>query len=349
MSHYCGECIDDEYIRGLADLDGGSDPCDLCDSVDNPTLPLGDLLELFRPLVMLYEPIEDFMPTELMKAHAGEHSTLAEKLSYDDWGLFNDPEVARRFLQDCAAYDEDFNPDRLVGVGELFLSGGYEESRRLIWQWNDLKARLTEVNRFFPSPDILEDLAEALRAAKRAIAPGATLHRARICQHGKVFAATEMGAPPAHLATAGRANPSGIPYLYLASSASAAVSEVRPSVGDLVAVGTFTLKRSVKVFDLRSPQIGSPFQWETELATVVQRMGFLAHLGQELSRPVGSLLNEIPYIPTQYLCEFMKREGFNGVMYRSGLAKGYNVALFDPSAAECMSVDSRTIERIEIS
>ncbi|WP_211222764.1 RES family NAD+ phosphorylase [Paludibacterium yongneupense] len=37
----------------------------------------------------------------------------------------------------------------------------------------------------------------------------------------------KMGAPPKQLATHGRANPTGIPYLYLGSHPATAIAEIR--------------------------------------------------------------------------------------------------------------------------
>src|SRR5262249_2528191 len=47
----------------------------------------------------------------------------------------------------------------------------------------------------------------------------------------------------------GRANPKGIPYLYLSTTAEAAMSEVRPWVGALVSLAQFEVVRTLEVVD----------------------------------------------------------------------------------------------------
>jgi hypothetical protein len=47
----------------------------------------------------------------------------------------------------------------------------------------------------------------------------------------------------------GRANPKGIPYLYLATHQDTAMAEVRPWVGSYVSVAQFVLKRDVRIVD----------------------------------------------------------------------------------------------------
>jgi RES domain len=74
-----------------------------------------------------------------------------------------------------------------------------------------------------------------------------------------------MGAPPKRLAPHGRANPPGIPYLYLNSTISGAISELRPHTGELASVATFQLPITFKAVDLRDPRkLVSPFLLEDE-------------------------------------------------------------------------------------
>src|SRR3546814_9987253 len=52
----------------------------------------------------------------------------------------------------------------------------------------------------------------------------------------------ERMRPLADRATEGRANPKGIPMLYLCSSKDAAMSEVRPWLGSMVSLGHFEIR-----------------------------------------------------------------------------------------------------------
>ena len=63
------------------------------------------------------------------------------------------------------------------------------------------------------------------------------------------YNAKDSGAPPRGSATAGRANSSGISYLYICDSPETAVMEVRPRIGQEVSVATIEIKEPIKLFD----------------------------------------------------------------------------------------------------
>ncbi|WP_244510957.1 RES domain-containing protein [Mesorhizobium sp. LCM 4576] len=50
-----------------------------------------------------------------------------------------------------------------------------------------------------------------------------------------------MGAPPKRRSSHGRANPAGIPYLYLGSLPETAAAEIRPHTGEVACVADFTI------------------------------------------------------------------------------------------------------------
>lgn len=50
-------------------------------------------------------------------------------------------------------------------------------------------------------------------------------------------------------AAEGRANPKGIPMLYLCTSKDAAMSEVRPWLGSMISLGNFEIKRDLLIAD----------------------------------------------------------------------------------------------------
>ena len=60
---------------------------------------------------------------------------------------------------------------------------------------------------------------------------------------------------------------------------------------------------------------------------------FLERLGEELKTPVLPTEAAIAYIPSQYLCEFIKRCEYEGVVYGSSVSSGINLALFYPEKA----------------
>jgi hypothetical protein len=77
-------------------------------------------------------------------------------------------------------------------------------------------------------------------------------------------------------------------------------------------------------------------------------MPFLERLGEELTRPVLPSGAAIDYIPSQYLCEFVKQIGYDGVVYRSSVSEGINLALFDPSKAEGGAASRYRVDRVSV-
>jgi hypothetical protein len=160
-----------------------------------------------------------------------------------------------------------------------------------------------------------------------------------------------MGAPPAKLASSGRANPIGIPYLYLGSTVETAICEVRAQPGEIVCVAEFVLNDDLKIVDLRGPKtLISPFLEEDEgsIALLRGNIDFLEILGKELATPIVPDGAAINYIPSQFLCEFIKKCGFDGVAYKSSMSNGMNVALFQPDAAKGQSVAEYEVANLSL-
>ena len=56
----------------------------------------------------------------------------------------------------------------------------------------------------------------------------------------------------------------------------------------------------------------------------------------------------IDYTPSQYLCEFIKKCGYQGVIYRSSVSDGMNLALFEPTLATCNAVEQYRVVRVAV-
>jgi hypothetical protein len=129
-----------------------------------------------------------------------------------------------------------------------------------------------------------------------------------------------------------RANPKGIPYLYLSTNQDTAMAEVRPWVGSCVSVAQFVLERDVRVVNcvatdkrlLLYSQEPEPQERERAVWRDVDR---------GCSQPVVSGDDTADYVPTQIVAEFFRANGLDGVAYGSSLGLGHNVALFDLETA----------------
>ncbi len=151
----------------------------------------------------------------------------------------------------------------------------------------------------------------------------------------------ERMVPKAEFVGDGRVNPRGIPCLYLASTKEAAMAEVRPWVGSYISLAQFKLMREVTIVDCTKDKRQFP-HWllspnQRALAPEKREEVVWGDIGHALSRPVTPDEPPTEYVPTQILAEAFRANGYDGIVYRSLLGAGFNIALFDCHAAEIIN------------
>jgi RES domain len=126
---------------------------------------------------------------------------------------------------------------------------------------------------------------------------------------------------------------------------------VRPHTGELACVADFTLQPDLKIIDLRDPrQLVSPFVLAVEdhIGLLRSDIGFLERLGLELTTPIVPQGAPIDYVPSQYLCEFIKNCDYDGVIYTSSVSDGINLALFSPAKATPGTVKQYDVAKVSV-
>lgn len=329
----CPECFDDRALRNqlFPSLNPGQGTCDFCGTVDTQLVEPEQLTNYFELLVNVYEPNENGKSlVEWMKgdwqlfSHERMDTAHAKELLGD---ILNDGDIVRRSFAPSASY----------------ISKG-------LAQWDKLRDEMMYANRWFLDVAIDEERLELLLDMLIAPELPANWYRARIRTEDDGFPIEKMGAPPRRRSSNGRANPAGIPYLYLGSLPETAVAEIRPHTGEVACVAEFTIPE-IKAVDLRNPRkLVSPFILTdaSEIGQLRADLPFLERLGEELTRPVQPAGAAIDYIPSQYLCEFIKKSGFDGVVYRSSVSDGINLALFDPAQAVGRSVANYNVTKVTV-
>lgn len=236
-------------------------------------------------------------------------------------------------------------------VHQRFVPSSSYKGEGLI-QWETLRDELMYRNRWFLDVSIDIDRLEELLSYLLIESPSQRWYRARLVRDSGVYSIDKMGPPPKRLAALGRANPAGIPYLYLSSIPETAISEIRPHTGEFACVADFEIDGPLRAVDLRSPRkLVSPFLLADASAIGQLRadIPLLERLGDELTRPGQPTGAAIDYIPSQYLCEFIKKCGYDGLVYRSSVSDCINLALFDPGKAVGKSVATYTVKRVSVS
>jgi hypothetical protein len=153
--------------------------------------------------------------------------------------------------------------------------------------------------------------------------------------------------PLGDAAPEGRANPKGIPCLYVATDRETAMSEVRPAVGTKISVGEFQLVRDLRLVDFsvgHDTPFGPPFG-EPTVAEVTDNIW--SQVDRAFSEPVDATPATAEYAPTQVVAELFRTNQFDGLAYKSKLGPGFNIALFDLAAAELRTCSLVTVRAVK--
>lgn len=272
--------------------------------------------------------------------------SLAECLKRD-WALFEGPlnyDVANQLLSDIWG-DARIRTSRYVARKS--------EGMDFLPDWPGLREELVKHRRYFPRGTFnaprMYSLLEEVELTPEELP--SEWYRARIQAEGQPFQAADMGPPPTHLASSGRGNPPGFAYLYLATTLSTAVAEVRPHTAESVSVAAFQVASNARIIDLRHPRRRlSSWAWTNQDRCFKKRemAQFLQVLSDELANPIARLDSESNYAPSQYVCEFIKSCEFDGVLYRSALGPGDNLVLFDAAKAAVGVVMTVRVDHVHV-
>lgn len=230
--------------------------------------------------------------------------------------------------------------------------------------WRDFERSLKSEARFFSrtAADQLSALFDDIgdmrtRSGKPLIVdagPGTALDhlfRARVFQSTEKLKKAlerpdrELASPPSYLAAAGRMNAKGISTFYGATSEAIALAEVRPPVGSEVATARFKIIRPLRMLDLNAltelHEQGSIF--DPAYADRLGRMMFLRSLCARISRPVMPDDQDMEYLPTQAIADYLATEAkvpLDGILFPSVQAggEGLNAVLFH-KASRCLEME----------
>jgi len=138
--------------------------------------------------------------------------------------------------------------------------------------------------------------------------------------------------PRQYQAREGRANPKGIPYLYVSTDRDTALAEVRPWLGSYMSLAQFEIRHTVRI--VNCTEDAKPHHFRTGTPPDYWDTNVWCDIDAAFSRPVSPTNETAEYIPTQIIAELFKVNGFDGVAYRSALGTGLNIVLFDIDVAD---------------
>jgi hypothetical protein len=334
------QCFSSNYIRDIISRSSNEKgKCDFCESLNTPLYSPKNLYQ-FKNILGLYIPKSKVISNESISPLKLEEQILID-FPTQIFTLSNTGKI-REFL--LAVVEDEISEWKDVFNEQVVLECianpvNRKQAEILKLSWDEFANEIKFENRYHIKHAIdLGKLEILLKRLQRNYSKGTKYFRSRIsCKNG--YPTSEMSNPPSIKTKGGRANPEGISYLYLSNDLDTTVYETRAYLFDYITIGEFILKEDITVVNLRKPKIFDPLLLaDTEdLQDYLIHLPFMSHLENELSKPVRRNDNEFDYIPSQYLSEFIKSLGYDGIEYSSSLnPNGYNFAIFTPEKIECV-------------
>lgn len=192
--------------------------------------------------------------------------------------------------------------------------------------WLDFAEEIKFNNRFFPQNNkMLRAIDETFDEHIETLEKGTKFYRARLIElsdmkvQDKVligFPKNGSMAPDAKIATAQRASPEKISYLYVAQDEYTALSEIRPGLLSYISLAEMESVDELRVLDL----------WVDINSNI--RPGF-EELATSFSAVITEKEKEIDYLPMQFVAEYIKNKGADGIRYASFQSQGgKNMVIF---------------------
>ena len=338
----CIDCFQDVEIRAAIEMIGQKGNCPICNKTDTWVYDSIQDLDKTNIEEMLDSILEVYVPESCLPlSYPDEEKMPIEKRLLKDWKIFSDNVNNIKQIVEGIVFESLNLDSRIitepVGIPQLF-DDVYLNDNSIMgkYNWNIFKKCLRNENRFHNKYINLEMLELVLRETKITIPKDTKFYRARISDENG-YKRKEMWQPPDDAASAGRANSKGQSCLYLCSNKKTTVKEIRARAFDYVTIATFKLNRDVRVLDLSAIVHSSPFYYSgmDKIAYLVNEKN-LRQIQDDMAKPISRLDSELDYLPTQYISDFAKSLGYDGVKYFSTFDKtSYNVELFNSAACNC--------------
>lgn len=343
----CINCFKDSEIRNIIRLYGTKGDCDFCSSKNTNVYDISDpsnmISDKITSLIQIYSP-SDHSDARFLK-----------EILRDDWDVFSGgSEGIKTLLEALCSFDSNLDIDKEILVKKVAIEKLHDYDYINEYgavrgsSWAEFSESIKHTNRFFSSKFNADVFSSFLTMVKKTYKEGTCFFRARISPDANGFVNEEMFAPPVGKRTAGRVNPDGIGVLYLSTDDKTVLNETRVTAYDYVTIGTFKNIKPLKIVNISEISRVSPFLYDEDFEKYALNRKVFQDMAYEIAKPVRRNDSPLEYLPTQYIAEFVKSEGYDGVEYESTLRKGgVNLALFDESLVECVNVKTMEVTSVE--
>lgn len=359
----CADCVEDTYLKSVIDANLADTTCSYCGRTNTVDIaaPVEALIQSIASTVGYHfnDPTDAGVPWD-------EGAFAIESQSTEDVLLSLPLECHDDLFQDIA--------DAFMNDGWVRAAGGHwsssHEHEVLGDSWSSFVSAVRHETRFhfhlapvaastgpqeFAPGSVLPTigrLIDALRLVRR-VEASRPLYRVRLRAKDDTWqpVAEQLGAPPVDRAPAGRMNPAGIPYLYVALDVATCLAETVSSPPVEAVIATFSATRELTVIDLTElPPLPSVF--DEHCRGEREGLLFLHSFVEEISQPVTKDGSEhVDYVPSQVVSEYFaqvfepsgQENGIDGLMYPSAVRPGgKNLVLFPTKRGWARTFDTAT-------
>ena len=300
-----------------------------------------------------YSELKDFL-TSLLSIFVVDESgiSLLEYLQRD-WKVFTNPIRGEQIIDDfISSSAEHYNKKQIFNSNTKVVYN--KEILSCVVLWEELKEKIKNSHRFTTDLSTLKSAGwEELFFDNTFLTPGMRFFRARI--HYKktdAFGVNDMGAREKGDCPAGRANPEGIPYLYLCEDFLTTLYETRVTFHDEVSIGEFRLKEKapIHIVDLSGINITEIDVLDADVGSLAKRMLLIAAVSRDMSKPMRRQDSVVEYVPTQFICEYLQKTySVKGIRFSSSVfPEGKNIVIFQPDLMICTNVSKYHIKGLSI-
>lgn len=330
----CSSCFSDKELKGFILTSNDIGDCEVCNAKSQHLLDITELYDFFQELIGNFKLVESGVP-------------LSTKIQ-SDWSFFSSNEVANEILNFVILKintEITSSDDKVEYSDDILTNFGH---------WETLKDELKWKNRFVIDLKQLEILGwDGFFNTQFQLKNDVKLFRARIHHKSgsKKYKRKEMSCPQKEITAGGRANPLGIPYLYLSEDKDTTFYEVKATFLDEISLGVFKLQKNISFVEIVDFTEDTSLYQPEYIKESIQGKLLRDRISKDLSKPMRRYDSELEYIPTQFICEYIKIfTGAKGIRFRSSLhEQGNNIVFFEPELFECKAVKKVKIKNIDLS
>lgn len=339
----CEKCFVDKQIKDLFINITDIGKCDICKSKQVKVLEMKN-----ENLKYYFEALLDvYIPTQNISEYVETKGELVKNILKNDWYIFNSKLTSEKI----EIFLREIFPERKSFFNQKVTTRFSEKDQKLCIvptrNWEDFTNEIKEINRFHIKNFNLENFSYFLSRISSKLKKNFTLYRGRICLNEEGYKLEDMGAPPKKLSKNGRLNPEGISCLYLAEDKDTVLLESRAIKHDFITIGKFNLQKDIDIIDLTLLNKISPFFDLENILKQAINQNILKDIVKEISKPKRKLDSSLDYLPSEYISEYIKSLGYEGIKYKSTLkSNGINYAIFNEENFKCEEVKTYEVKEI---